>query len=218
MCIPQRSQLVDGASAKEAGVRLLPLVIFCPVASILAAVSITGKLRIPYLYLLVCGSLLQVLGLGLMATLDDSRYQVQHKQYAFQAILGMGLGLSMCTHTMMVPAYVQQKDIGILPQAYWLMSSDFSNLAVGLGAVSQMVVLGGTIGLALLTAIMDQHVNNVQTSDMKGEESIITADNQGTRHAYAIGFYWQIVTLTSISIVGLLALLLFLERQPRKLI
>lgn len=69
--LPQRSQLVNGLSSLDAGVRLLPFGAAFPVGSVGSA-NIVSKLRVPGVYLVLAGAELQVIGYALLRTLDGS--------------------------------------------------------------------------------------------------------------------------------------------------
>ncbi|KAL9566443.1 hypothetical protein ACKAV7_009358 [Fusarium commune] len=64
-------------------------------------------------------------------------------QYAFQAIFGLGVGLSFSAATIMTS----------------ILAAERSELASAQGAVAQARVLGGCIGLAVCTVIFNSHVN-----------------------------------------------------------
>jgi hypothetical protein len=108
--IPQRFQVVNGLGAVDAGIRMLPLLLCSPIATILASVLLS-KLRLPPLYVLVAGCSLQTLGVGLFSSLDSSNLEVPSYQYGFQVIMGCGFGLNLSTVLMMVPLVVKQKDM-----------------------------------------------------------------------------------------------------------
>lgn len=109
--IPQRFQVVNGTNAVDAGIRLLPLLLCSPIATILSSLILT-KLRAPPFYLLLAGCSLQTLGVGLFSSLDSSHLDVPRTQYGFQVIMGFGFGINLSTVLMMVPLVVNQKDMG----------------------------------------------------------------------------------------------------------
>lgn len=75
-----------------------------------------------------------------MLTGPDSHSKAQ---YAFQAIFGLGVGLSFSAATIMTS----------------ILAAERSELASAQGAVAQARVLGGCIGLAVCTVIFNSHVN-----------------------------------------------------------
>lgn len=108
--IPQRFQVVNGTGAADAGIRMLPLLLCSPFATIVASVLLT-RLRLPPLYVLLGGCGLQTLGVGLFSSLDSSRLDVPSFQYGYQVIMGCGFGLNLSTVLMMVPLVVHQRDM-----------------------------------------------------------------------------------------------------------
>jgi len=109
--IPQRFQVVNGTTAVDAGIRMLPLLLCSPVATVVASVLLS-KLRLPPLYVLIAGCSLQTLGVGLFSSLDSSNLAVPTFQYGCQVLMGCGFGLNLSTVLMMVPLVVKQKDMG----------------------------------------------------------------------------------------------------------
>ena len=108
--IPQWLQTVNSASAIDAGIRLLPLLLLSPVASATSGLLIT-KLKIPPLYILILGGSLQTIGVGLFSSLSSSDLQIPPAQYGYQVIMGLGFGFNLSTILMMVPMVVDEKDM-----------------------------------------------------------------------------------------------------------
>jgi hypothetical protein len=108
--IPQRFQVVNGTTAVDAGIRMLPLLLCSPIATILASLLLS-KLRLAPLYVLLAGCSLQTLGVGLFSSLDSSDLNVPSFQYGYQVIMGCGFGLNLSTVLMMVPLVVKQSDM-----------------------------------------------------------------------------------------------------------
>jgi hypothetical protein len=108
--IPQRYQVVNGATPLMAGVRLLPFTFACPIASILSAM-IAGKTKVPVLYMVIVAACLQIVGFGLLTTLPTTR-EISKAQYGYQVLAGLGTGVNISTLQMMVPYSVPKKDQG----------------------------------------------------------------------------------------------------------
>ncbi|KAL9115407.1 MAG: hypothetical protein Q9227_000728 [Pyrenula ochraceoflavens] len=132
--ISQRFVIVNGDSALVAGARLLPWAILTPGGSTLGAI-LMGKPKVPPIYLLVLGSLLEIAGVvGLSKT--STSLQISSSQYGFQIMGGAGIGICSVALAMLVPYVTEKKD-----------------LAVGTGAVTQFRILGGVIGLSIVTSV-----------------------------------------------------------------
>lgn len=109
--IPQRLQTVNSTTAIGAGIRMLPLLLLSPVASALSGLFVS-KLKIPPLYVLLLGGVLQVIGVGLFSSLNSSDLHIPPKQYGYQVIMGLGFGFNLATILMMVTLVISEKDLG----------------------------------------------------------------------------------------------------------
>ncbi|KAG6304409.1 hypothetical protein E4U45_001580 [Claviceps purpurea] len=136
--LPERFQMVNSQSPLMAGVRILPLLVACACGSFLGA-ALSSK-RNNTSYTLVGASCLQLLGVGLMTTVSgDSERAIA--QYGFQAIFGLGVGLSFSAATIMTN----------------VMATEPHERAPAQGAVAQARVLGGCVGLSLCTILFNLH-------------------------------------------------------------
>ncbi|KAK4155861.1 major facilitator superfamily transporter [Chaetomidium leptoderma] len=209
--IPQRFQVVNGTTAVDAGIRMLPLLLCSPVATVLASLLLS-KLRLPPLYVLLGGCSLQTLGVGLFSSLDSFNLDAPSFQYGYQVLMGCGFGLNLSTVLMMVPLVVKQRD-----------------MAVTMGAATQIRVLGGTIGLAVCSALLSNHVAS-QTSGFLtlGQQSALLQSFQNVRglplelqvrirQVYAAGYSQQMRVMLYFCIASLVSLILLFEWPPRKL-
>lgn len=92
----------------EAGVRLLAYAVTSPVGIVLATI-LTGKLRIPFVYVLMLGSVLQTVGFALLSTVSNT-VDVWPGQYGYSVIAGLGTGSSIGSLYMMAPIVVEKRD------------------------------------------------------------------------------------------------------------
>lgn len=111
--LPQRSQLVNGLSSLDAGVRLLPFGAAFPVDSVGSA-NIVSKFRVPGVYLVLAGAVLQVIGYALLSTLDEST-AIQPAIYGYQVLCGVGSGISYQVLYLLVPFTSDNVDNGVFP-------------------------------------------------------------------------------------------------------
>lgn len=232
--IPQRFQVVNGLGAVDAGIRMLPLLLCSPIATILASVLLS-KLRLPPLYVLVAGCSLQTVGVGLFSSLNSSNLEVPSYQYGYQVIMGCGFGLNLSTVLMMVPLVVKQQDMREIsppsgnPNCRTCVMADRPCLAVMMGAATQIRVLGGTIGLAICSALLSNYVAS-HTSDLLSprEQAALLKSSQSiwdlplglqtqVREVYATGYSQQMRVMLYFCIVSLLSLTLLAEWPPRRL-
>ncbi|CAF3662925.1 hypothetical protein SNK05_005144 [Fusarium graminearum] len=138
--IPERFQIVSREEVLMAGVHILPMLGACAIGSFLGG-AISSR-RNNTSWTLVGASCLQLLGVGLMSMLNEPDSHTK-AQYAFQAIFGLGVGLSFSAATIMTS----------------ILAAECSELASAQGAVAQARVLGGCIGLSSCTVIFNSHVN-----------------------------------------------------------
>lgn len=146
--LPQRFQAVDGLSPTAAGLRLLPLLLCSPFASGLSGVLVT-KFKIPPFYIILFGSVLQLIGIGLSSSISTNLPNIPSTQYGYEILMGFGFGFGLSTLLLYVPLIVSKKDTGEFlayrVRVFFLILIQ----AVTMGAITQVRVLGGTIGLAL---------------------------------------------------------------------
>lgn len=129
--LPLHFQIVNGTSSLTAGVALLPMLASAAVGSILG--GLTAAHSFPAL---AVASALMALGSGLLSTLS-LHHGVQAKTYGFEVLLGLGLGLSISSSTLVAATNCERGDH-----------------AVAQGIVAQARVLGGSIGIAASSAIL----------------------------------------------------------------
>ncbi|KAF5716830.1 major facilitator superfamily transporter [Fusarium mundagurra] len=207
--IPQRFQTVNMTSAINAGIRTLPLLLLSPLATAINGILVS-KLGVPPLYTLFLGGSLQTIGVGLYSSLKSST-SIASAQYGYEAIMGLGFGFNLSTILMMVPLVVTEKD-----------------LAVTMGSVTQIRVLGGTIGLAVCSALLINHIKREAAKFLTVEQVaqiLLSSENIGmlspetqsrTRVLYADAYSGQMRVMLYFSIASILSLVLLIERQPRK--
>ncbi|KAK8060029.1 MFS multidrug transporter [Apiospora saccharicola] len=135
--LPQRIQAVDGISPFDAGVRLLPLLLASPVATATAGQLVT-KLKVPPYYLTVFAATLQMLGIGLCSSIP---FHSSPAFYGYEVLMGFGFGMGLISLIIYAPLVVDRED-----------------LAVTMGAITQIRVLGGTVGLAISATILNNHL------------------------------------------------------------
>ncbi|TLD25534.1 hypothetical protein PspLS_05725 [Pyricularia sp. CBS 133598] len=210
--IPQRFQTVNSFSAIDAGIRMLPLLLLTPVASALSGLMV-ARLRVPPLFVLLLGAALQCIGVGLFSSMDHSNLQVPPAQYGYQVLMGLGFGFSLSTILMMATIVVAEKD-----------------LAVTMGAATQLRVLGGTIGLAVAAALLINHIGSeaarfltpAELSSVLNSSSnikLLSPEKQlETRMVFAAAYSSQMRAMLYFSLGALLSVLLLVEKKPRRVV
>lgn len=163
-------------------------------------------------FTLVAASCFQLLGVGLMTMVsgtDDS----PASQYGYQAIFGLGVGLSFSGATIMTN----------------ILASEQSERASAQGAVAQARVLGGCFGLSICTVIFNSHVNRYLHDHLTAEQldSLhrsplstlqLPLDQQDlVKTVYAGAFAEEIKVMALVCAVMVVASLFTLERKPAPL-
>ena len=106
--LPQRVQIVYGASPLGAGIRLMPFTFAAPLGSAASAL-IAGKLKVPPIYLVMCASALQVIGFVLLSTLSFTP-NVTAAHYGYEVLAGFGCGINISLLILMTPFSIEKRD------------------------------------------------------------------------------------------------------------
>ena len=137
--LPQFQQFVQGASATNSGLLLMPMMIAAMVFSLAGGqfISRTGHYRtFP-----IVGTVLMVVGLGLFSTMGiDTPTWVTS---LYMVVLGAGMGCLMQTTTLIAQNSVPMRDVG-----------------AATGASTFVRNLGGSLGVAILGAIYAAQVTS----------------------------------------------------------
>ena len=139
--LPLYQQVVQGASATNSGLLLLPMMGGVLVTSLLAGqlITRTGRYRI----FPVLGGLIMVVGMVLLSTLDMDTGKA--RTALFMAVLGLGMGFLMQTTMLISQNSVEPRDLGVASSASAFFRS-----------------IGGSFGVALAGAVF----NRVLTDDL----------------------------------------------------
>lgn len=166
--IPQRFQAVNGVSSLGAGIRLLPLAFSSPVGSFSSAI-LSGKLKVPPVFLLIAASVLQTIGAALLSTIPIGT-EIEPAQYGYEVLLGFGLGLSIPTLLNMVPVAFQRRDQGQYTLFHKTFTRADTSIAVAMGAITQFRAMGGATGLAVVTSVMNSSIKSALAQNLSSEQ------------------------------------------------
>ena len=194
--IPLFLQTVNGVSATDSGMLLIPLMLGMIGASVISGnlVTRTGRYRI----FPILGTSIATLGIILLGTLDGSSTRLESGSY--MVLIGIGLGL-----TMQIVVLATQNEV------------PWSDLGVATSAVNFFRSIGGSIGVALVGAVFASRLSSTVSDLVASGEALdpsqvralppaLRADYiDGFAHALA-GTFWYLVPLLAVSV--LLALLL----------
>ncbi|KAI1328455.1 drug resistance transporter [Xylariaceae sp. FL0255] len=145
--LPLRYQTTVGSSPLEAGVKLLPFVLFTSTGAALTGALVKNR-RLPPVYVALFGVLLQVAGLAALPSISPTKTSV----YGLQFITGLGAGLNIGVVSLMTAYVVEHKD-----------------LAIATAAGTQFRFLGSAVVVSITTAVG----NNIVKAKLAGT---LTAD------------------------------------------
>ncbi|KAF6815326.1 major facilitator superfamily transporter [Colletotrichum sojae] len=205
--LPQRFQAVNGLSPFRAGVHLLPFLLSSPLATAISG-QLATKWDVPPFYLLLFGASMQMLGIGLASSpaAETTRHLL-----GFEVIMGFGFGMTLATLLVYVPLLVDRAD-----------------LAVSMGAVTQVRTLGGTIGLAVGATILNNQLATTLpryltpaemqavSNSVQNIETLRPETRNAVRSAFGEGYAHQLRSMLYFSSVVLLAITLLWERKLKR--
>jgi MFS family permease len=140
--LPQFQQFVQGSSATNSGLLLMPMMIAAMAVSLSAGqlISKTGH----YKSLPIIGSILVTIGLALFATMDVNTSTTVSGVY--MVLLGAGMGAMMQTSTLIAQNSLALRDMG-----------------AGTGVSTFLRNMGSSLGVSLLGAVYTSHLADTLT-------------------------------------------------------
>ncbi|KAJ5224653.1 uncharacterized protein N7469_008156 [Penicillium citrinum] len=139
--VPQQAQLLLDKSPLDAGVYLIGYSAVAAVAAGLVNIF-SSRGRIPFIYSLLVGCIIHTVGVGLLSTIAAST-GFHATDIVYEAIAGAGLGLTMGVLVLAPPYIVEDRD-----------------LTIATGFVVQVRFLGGALGLAIASNILNGRLAN----------------------------------------------------------
>lgn len=194
--LPTFMQYVEGVSATESGLRLMPMVIGLIITSMASGTIVgrTGKYKI----FPILGGAVSALGMYLLSRMGPDTGLLESSLYLF--VLGLGLGLSMQVLTIVVQNTVPYQDLG-----------------VATSGVTFLRTLGSSFGVALFGTVYSNSL--APAAAAQGAQGPVAVHNlPSPLREVVVGGYaaaLQNVFLAAIP-VGILAMLiaLFLRQVP----
>ncbi|KUJ15089.1 efflux pump antibiotic resistance protein [Mollisia scopiformis] len=208
--LPQRYQIVNASSPLDAGVKLLAYAAACPLGVVMASMA-TGRLRFPFVAVMLLGCTLQSVGFGLLSTLPTYT-ENWNGQYGYSVIAGLGTGSTIGALYMLGPIAVQKKD-----QA----------LAIGSGL--QFRMLGGALGIAVMNTVLNSYINSHLPLLLDGAQLIGVLDSASriallpqelqdeVRAVYGQGYNLQMRVTLAFSAAVLFSIALVWKKKPLRL-
>ncbi|MEV0281837.1 MDR family MFS transporter [Streptomyces sp. NPDC050610] len=152
--LPLYQQTVQGASATNSGLLLLPMLLSMMTVSLIAGrvTTNTGK----YKMFPIMGGALITVGLVLLAQMDTGTSRFTSGVY--MAVLGAGMGFLMQMTMLIAQNSVEMKDMG-----------------VGSSSATLFRTIGGSFGVAIFGAIFTHQVQDTMTSRLGGKGDAVVS-------------------------------------------
>ncbi|KAK3318584.1 major facilitator superfamily transporter [Apodospora peruviana] len=188
---PTRFQVVNGKSALEAGLMMLPMLAGAAIGST-AAGALNGN-RNRLFETLMAGCVLLIIGCAAETTVSDER-PYEAKSLGFLVFIGLGFGFSATASTMLAN-----------------IESTMREHASAQGIVAQVRILGGSIGIAASSAILGVNTRSElagvlpaeQLSHLASVTSSLSPEQQGAvRHAYTSALREDMIVCCAVLALG----------------
>ncbi|OKK24534.1 transporter [Streptomyces sp. CB02488] len=203
--LPLFQQSVQGASATNSGLLLLPMLLSMMVVSLIAGRVTTNSGR--YKIFPIIGSILMVGGLFLLSTMDTGTTRLTSGIY--MAVLGAGMGFLMQITMLVAQNSVELKDMGVASSATTLFRTLGSSFGVAImgalftGRVQDEMAARGGEGATSHSAQLD--AASLAKLPVPVREAYEFAVSSGTHIAFLVG--------ASVGVVALVAAL-FVKEVP----
>jgi EmrB/QacA subfamily drug resistance transporter len=208
--LPFYQQAVQGASATNSGLLLLPMLGAMLVTSMVAGrvTTNTGKYKV----FPVVGSVLMVVGLYLLSTMDTGTSRLTSG--VFMAVVGFGMGCLMQITMLVAQNSVEMKDMGVASSSTTLFRT-----------------LGSSFGVAIMGALFNHRVQDVMAEragalgskvteqsaqlDQAGLAKLPEAAREAYQHAVSSGTHSAFLLGAVVAVVALAAAV-FVKEVPLK--
>ncbi|MGW7451778.1 MDR family MFS transporter [Streptomyces sp. NPDC054787] len=197
--LPLFQQSVQGASATNSGLLLLPMLLSMMAVSLIAGRITTNSGK--YKIFPIVGGALMVVGLFLLATMDTGTSRLVSGVY--MAVLGAGLGFLMQITMLVAQNSVEMKDMGVASSSATLFRT-----------------LGGSFGVALMGSLFTAQVKDTM-SDRLGPQAAGAAGSaqldaaslaklpeavrEAYQHAVAAGTHSAFLLGAAVAVLGFVA-------------
>ncbi|KAF9160240.1 hypothetical protein DFQ26_005750 [Actinomortierella ambigua] len=195
--LPLYFQAVDGASAIESGVNLLPFAVLGSVTAILAGMGMS-KFN-TYKEFIVAGFALGTISAGLLTTLDEG----SSRGKALGILVPQGVSMGLTVNTLLLGVHAQL--------------SDKRDIALATSLWTFLRTLGGTMGIATGSALIQSSLSSAGASqyanDINAIHSLPTDERAPVLHAFVVGLSRFSILITIMTGLGLIACL-FIKKVP----
>ncbi|WP_030774549.1 MDR family MFS transporter [Streptomyces sp. NRRL F-2664] len=197
--LPLFQQSVQGASATNSGLLLLPMLLSMMAVSLIAGRVTTNSGK--YKMFPIIGGALMVVGMFLLATMDTGTSRLVSGLY--MAVLGAGLGFLMQITMLVAQNSVDMKDMGVASSSATLFRT-----------------LGGSFGVALMGSLFTSRVTDTMSERLGPEAAgaagsaqldaaslakLPEAVREAYQHAVAAGTHSAFLLGAAVAVLGFLA-------------
>jgi MFS family permease len=198
--LPLYQQSVQGASATNSGLLLLPMLGAMLVTSMIAGrvTTNTGK----YKAFPVVGSVLMVVGLYLLSTMDTGTSRLTSG--VFMAVVGLGMGCLMQITMLVAQNSVEMKDMGVASSSTTLFRTLGSSFGVAImGALFNnrvqdvMAERGGALGSKITEQSAQLDAASLAKLPAAAREAYQHAVSAGTHSAFLLGAVVAVAALVA---------------------
>jgi EmrB/QacA subfamily drug resistance transporter len=152
--LPLYQQTVQGASATNSGLLILPIMLGAMTTSLVVGRTITHTGR--YRAFPIAGGVVMIVGLWLLSRLDVHTTRLVSS--LFMVVLGIGMGFLMQTTMLIAQNSVEQRDLGVASSGATFMRS-----------------IGGSFGVALFGAIFAHRLEDALAARFGGAAAVDTS-------------------------------------------
>ncbi|MET7695490.1 MDR family MFS transporter [Streptomyces sp. NPDC005483] len=198
--LPLYQQSVQGASATNSGLLLLPMLGAMLVTSMVAGRITTNSGR--YYVFPVVGSVLMVIGLYLLSTMDTGTSRFTSG--VFMAVVGFGMGCLMQITMLVAQNSVEMKDMGVASSSTTLFRTLGSSFGVAImGALFNhrvqdvMAERGGALGAKVTEQSASLDWKSLQKLPVSVREAYQYAVSAGTHSAFLLGSIVAVIALVA---------------------
>lgn len=157
--IPLFLQVVNGASPTKSGLLLIPLM-----GGIIVTTTVSGRLITRtgrYRIFPIIGTIVLAIGLALLSTMDENTSRLA--QFAFMAVVGLGIGAVMQVYVLATQNAVDMRDLG-----------------TATSAVSFFRSMGGAFGVAIYGAIFNARLDRALADVLPSGSDLSPSSLQGS--------------------------------------
>ncbi|KAJ5389745.1 uncharacterized protein N7496_000813 [Penicillium cataractarum] len=208
--VPQQAQILLDKSPLDSGIYLIGYTAVAAAAAALVNI-VSSKGRIPFVYSLLVGCVIHTVGIGLLSTIATSK-GFHATDVVYGVIAGIGMGIILGVLMLATPYIVEDRD-----------------LAIATGSVVQFRFLGGAIGLAIASNILNGHLTHHLQGVLSSHELHLVLENvkyitnfspelqEKVKGFFADSYSTQLRVMIGFAAAQLPAVLLLIRRGQRQL-